>query len=169
MRPSFQNDSCQNVREIDFSHDFFEVLPRRVVPRSSPRTIRSAPRRWLPTWTSINGENISPPVLKDILDLLGGLGERRALLKKPRHDPFDQRDLGVFESLKPPAVELKAQRLLVCPDSGFDHFQDARFTGTPVAASVPGTESSHKFTLFTPRRAPGAETCINRAATVKFT
>src|SRR5206468_7485138 len=68
-----------------------------------------------------------------------------------------------------PAVELKAQRLLVCPDSGFDHFQDARFTGTPVAASVPGTESSHKFTLFTPRRAPGAETCINRAATVKFT
>src|SRR6185312_15413223 len=46
---------------------------------------------------------------------------------------LDQRDLGIFEPLKTPAVELDAEDGLIRTKAVFDHFQNAGFASAPVA------------------------------------
>lgn len=63
----------------------------------------------------------------------GSLRHCRALLHETRDDALDQRDLGVFETLEAPAIELEAKHVVVARESRFDHLQDTGLPRAPVA------------------------------------
>jgi hypothetical protein len=67
-------------------------------------------------------EPIDP--LEQVFDGFTGLREHRAFFNQPRDDTLNQRDLGVFEALKAPAVELQAEHVVASGKAGLDHFED---------------------------------------------
>lgn len=76
--------------------------------------------------------------LENVLDGLAGLGQRRALLDKRGDDAFDQRDLGVLETLEAPAVEFQAEGGGLRLEAGLDHLQHAGLSGPPIAVHTDG-------------------------------
>src|SRR5258708_19785684 len=71
--------------------------------------------------------------MKKVLDRRSGLRQSGALLQQAGDNAFDECDLGVFESLKSPAVKFEAQDAVLHIECGLYHLQDARFSRAPVA------------------------------------
>jgi len=70
------------------------------------------------------------------IDSARRFGECGPLVKKTRNDALDEGNLRILEALKPPAVELEAERVLAAHETGLDHFENAGLARSPIAMNA---------------------------------
>src|SRR5581483_10461579 len=62
--------------------------------------------------------------------------QQRTFLEQPGDDALDQSDLGVFETLEPPSIELEAEDTVLVREAALDHLEDAGLPRAPIAVNA---------------------------------
>jgi hypothetical protein len=96
-------------------------------------TGRKNSARWRSNTVSNGSSEWSPMFVVGRPKSLGFCGLGGPLIEEAGDDTLDQRDLGVLESLKTPAIELEAEYPVAAVQPRLDHFENAGLASTPVA------------------------------------